>query len=75
MFLLTERCNARCVHCDIWKNKGDEGSPTAAQWSRVLDDLRSWLGPVSIVFTGGEALLKPYALELAAHAASRGFAL
>lgn len=75
MFLLTERCNARCVHCDIWKNKGDEGSPSAAQWSRVLDDLRSWLGPVWLVFTGGEALLKPYALDLAAHASSRGFAL
>jgi len=73
MFLLTELCNARCVHCDIWKNKGKEDSPSAAQWLQVLDDLRSWLGPVSIVFTGGEALLKPYATELAAHASSRGF--
>ena len=73
MFLLTELCNARCVHCDIWKNKGKEESPTAEQWSQVLDDLRSWLGPVSIVFTGGEALLKPYATELAARASARGF--
>ncbi len=75
MFLLTELCNARCVHCDIWKNKGKEDSPSASQWLKVLDDLRSWLGPVSIVFTGGEALLKPYAIELAAHASSRGFCL
>jgi MoaA/NifB/PqqE/SkfB family radical SAM enzyme len=75
MFLLTELCNARCVHCDIWKNKGKEDSPTASQWLKVLDDLRSWLGPVFIVFTGGEALLKPYATELAAHASSRGFAV
>jgi MoaA/NifB/PqqE/SkfB family radical SAM enzyme len=75
MFLLTELCNARCVHCDIWKNKGKEDSPTASEWLRVLDDLRSWLGPVSIVFTGGEALLQPYATELAAHASSRGFQL
>ena len=73
MFLLTELCNARCVHCDIWKNKGKEESPSAEQWARVLDDLRAWLGPVSIVFTGGEALLKPYATELAARASSRGF--
>jgi MoaA/NifB/PqqE/SkfB family radical SAM enzyme len=73
MFLLTELCNARCVHCDIWKNKGKEDSPTTPQWLKVLDELRSWLGPVSIVFTGGEALLKPYATELAAHASSRGF--
>ena len=74
-FLLTELCNARCVHCDIWKNKGKEDSPSASQWKQVLDDLRSWLGPVSIVFTGGEALLKPYSIELAAHASSRGFCL
>ena len=25
--LLTERCNARCVHCDIWKNRGKEVDP------------------------------------------------
>jgi MoaA/NifB/PqqE/SkfB family radical SAM enzyme len=75
MFLLTELCNARCVHCDIWKNKGKEDSPSAGQWLKVLDDLRSWLGPVSVVFTGGEALLKPYSTELAAHASSRGFFL
>jgi organic radical activating enzyme len=73
MFLLTELCNARCVHCDIWKNKGKEDSPSQAQWTQVLDDLRSWLGPVSIVFTGGEALLRPYSTELAAHASSQGF--
>jgi MoaA/NifB/PqqE/SkfB family radical SAM enzyme len=75
MFLLTELCNARCVHCDIWKNKGPEDSPSEDQWLKVLDDLRTWLGPVSIVFTGGEALLRPYATKLAAHASSCGFSL
>ncbi len=25
--LLTERCNARCLHCDIWKNRGKESTP------------------------------------------------
>jgi hypothetical protein len=24
--LLTEPCNVRCVHCDIWKNRGKEDS-------------------------------------------------
>src|ERR1041385_8582262 len=23
--MLSYRCNARCVHCDIWKNRGREG--------------------------------------------------
>jgi MoaA/NifB/PqqE/SkfB family radical SAM enzyme len=69
---LTERCNARCVHCDIWKNRGKEDRPTLAQWKAVLDDLRRWLGPVHVVITGGEALLVPFAPELVAHGSSRG---
>src|SRR5215831_17949188 len=28
LILLTELCNARCVHCDIWKNRGKEDSPS-----------------------------------------------
>jgi MoaA/NifB/PqqE/SkfB family radical SAM enzyme len=75
IFLLTERCNARCIHCDIWKNRGQEDSPTGEQWGRVLDDLRAWLGPVQVSFSGGEALLKPYTVDLVAHARSLGLFL
>ena len=75
MFLLTERCNARCVHCDIWKNKGREESPGLTGWSKVLQDLHEWVGPISVVFTGGEALLTPFAVELASYACSLGFPL
>src|SRR5512143_3089685 len=64
VILLTERCNARCVHCDIWKNRGQEEAPTVDQWKTVLSDLRRWLGPVQTTLSGGEALLKPFATEL-----------
>lgn len=70
--MMTDRCNARCVHCDIWKNRGQEASPTVEQWKQVLSDLRGWLGPVQVVFTGGEALLRSWSTELAAHASSAG---
>jgi len=70
--LLTQLCNARCVHCDIWKNRGRDDSPTTEQWLVLLTDLRRWLGPVEVVFTGGEALLKPFAPQLVAHASSIG---
>src|SRR5512134_2635434 len=60
VFLLTELCNARCLHCYIWKNRGKEDSPTVEQWKTVLSDLRSWLGPVQVSFSGGEALLRPF---------------
>jgi len=70
--LLTERCNARCIHCDIWKNRGAEDRPTLPEWKQVLKDLRHWLGPVHVVLTGGEALLNPYTIELVAYAGSIG---
>lgn len=64
VFLLTERCNARCVHCDIWKNRGPEDSPPLEMLKATLRELRDWLGPVQVTFSGGEALLKPYTTEL-----------
>jgi MoaA/NifB/PqqE/SkfB family radical SAM enzyme len=70
--LLTERCNARCLHCDIWKNRGREDQPTVAQWKAVLSDLRRWLGPIHVAFTGGEALLMPFTPELVSHASTLG---
>ena len=65
--LLTERCNARCLHCDIWKNRGAEDRPALSDWKGLLTDLRDWLGPVHVVLTGGEALLNPHTIELIAH--------
>ena len=70
--LLTERCNARCVHCDIWKNRGQEDSPSVEQWKELLRDLREWLGPVHVVFSGGEALLRAYTTDLVKFGSSLG---
>jgi MoaA/NifB/PqqE/SkfB family radical SAM enzyme len=70
--LLTERCNARCVHCDIWKNRGKEATPSVQQWKTSMRDLRRWLGPVHVVFTGGEALLMPFAAEVVSYTSSLG---
>ncbi len=75
IFLLTERCNARCLHCDIWKSKGGEQTPTVDEWKTVLKDLRTWLGPVYVGFSGGEALLRPFTPELAAYGSWLGLAL
>src|SRR4051794_20325017 len=58
-FMMTSICNAKCVHCDIWKNKGRDDSPTVAQYKSVLAEMRQWLGRVPIFFSGGEALLRP----------------
>jgi len=70
--LLTNLCNAKCVHCDIWKNKGKDDTPSVEQYKEMLSQLRRWLGPVHVVFTGGEALLRPYTPEIVGHASSIG---
>ena len=70
--MLSYRCNARCVHCDIWKNRGKEDSPSPEQWKAVLTDLRGWLGPVHVFISGGEAMLNPAAIDIAAHGSSIG---
>jgi MoaA/NifB/PqqE/SkfB family radical SAM enzyme len=70
--LMTNLCNAKCVHCDIWKNKGREETPTVEQYKLALSELRAWLGPAPIFFTGGEALLRPYTVDLLAHASRIG---
>lgn len=73
----TMRCNARCLHCDIYK---PEHTPpdelTAAEWSEVLGRLRRWLGrgaPLSV--TGGEILMRRDAFEVLERAASLDFAI
>ena len=71
-FLMTNLCNAKCVHCDIWKNKGKDDTPAVDQYKATLSELRSWLGPVPVFFSGGEALLRPYVPEVLGHAASIG---
>jgi MoaA/NifB/PqqE/SkfB family radical SAM enzyme len=75
LLLITERCNARCCHCDIWQNRGKEDSPTLEQWKAALTDVRRWLGPVQVVLTGGEALLIPFTPELVQHGSSIGLLL
>jgi len=72
LMLITERCNARCCHCDIWQNRGKEDQPTLEQWKAALSDLRRWLGPIQVTLTGGEALLIPFTPELVQHGSSIG---
>jgi MoaA/NifB/PqqE/SkfB family radical SAM enzyme len=72
VILLTERCNAACIHCDIWKNRGKEDAPAPERWKAVLTEMRDWLGPVHVALSGGEALLRPATIDLVAHGAASG---
>lgn len=69
---ITMRCNSRCAHCNIWNMDFDEREMTSEQWFHVLDELRRWLGPLRMVFTGGEALLRDDLLSILEHAVHLG---
>jgi MoaA/NifB/PqqE/SkfB family radical SAM enzyme len=69
------RCNSRCAHCNIWKPEFIEQELATEEWLRALDDLRSWLGPFRMVFTGGEALLREDMLKILGHAVKLGISV
>jgi len=68
---MTMRCNSRCVHCNIWDMDFGEQELTTDEWRRSLDGLHEWLGSFSMVFTGGEALLRDDMLEILTYAVNK----
>lgn len=58
---LTNRCNLRCLMCQIPEEKTQELS--TAQWKKTIKDVSS-LGVQTIVFSGGEPLLREDIFEL-----------
>ncbi len=69
---MTDHCTAKCLHCDIWKNTDRENRLPLENWKSFLSDLREWLGPIHMTFTGGEALMNPDTPEVVAHAVQQG---
>jgi MoaA/NifB/PqqE/SkfB family radical SAM enzyme len=70
---LTYSCNWRCVFCYNPRHF-DRARMGLAEWTRVLDDLRT-LGTLTVTLTGGEPLSHPEFLAIARAARERGFAL
>jgi MoaA/NifB/PqqE/SkfB family radical SAM enzyme len=64
------RCNCRCVMCDIWR-RTVEREIDQAELDRHLDDIVS-LGVEQVVLTGGEPLMHTDLFRLAAPLRARG---
>ena len=72
IIVLTNRCNAECVHCNSWKlTKIDE--LTTVEWKDALLNLRKWLGPIFLSVTGGETFIKKDFIEIIEYGAGLGF--
>ncbi len=67
---ITYRCNNDCAHCYNARARNYPELSTA-EWKQVID--KAWaLGIPHIIFTGGEATLRPDLPELIAHAEGNG---
>ncbi len=70
---ITSQCHLTCEHCkSIVYDRRDELD--TATWKAILTDLKK-MGTMSLVFTGGEAFLRPDLLELLAFADGLQFKL
>ncbi len=61
---VTTKCQANCVHCSAARHKrSDRQELSTQEWKRVIRESEK-LGVVTVVFTGGEPLLRPDIYEL-----------
>jgi len=69
---ITRQCNLKCVHCYNDSGVGKEFNDiTTDKAKSVLDDLAQ-LGVPSVLFSGGEPLMRPDLFELIQHAGRAG---
>jgi 12,18-didecarboxysiroheme deacetylase len=69
---VTRRCNLRCVHCYAQADdQVRQDELTTGEGKTLLDDLAGFGSPV-ILFSGGEPLVRPDLVELAAYAVRLG---
>jgi len=62
----TQRCNLHCAHCySDSKNREYPGELTTAEGLHLIDELADF-GVPTVLFSGGEPLMRPDLLELAA---------
>jgi MoaA/NifB/PqqE/SkfB family radical SAM enzyme len=68
-WLVTRKCNYRCVGCNVWKEQ-DENELSAAEIKKGLDILKD-MGIVELTISGGDPLLRPDIAEILDYASER----
>lgn len=54
---VTEKCNSRCITCNVWKEQADKPDLTSADFDNLFNQLKA-VRIRNIGFYGGEALLR-----------------
>ncbi len=69
---VTKKCNLRCIHCYAHADSaGTDDELSTEEGKKLIDDLAGFGSPV-ILFSGGEPLMRPDLIELAAYAVEKG---
>lgn len=68
-WLVTRKCNYRCVGCNVWKEQ-DDRELSAAEIKKGMDILKE-AGVVELVISGGDPLLRPDIDEIIDYATDR----
>lgn len=72
---ITRTCNLKCIHCySSSENKKYTGELTTEEAKKVIDDLAEFEVP-TLLFSGGEPLIRYDLFELAQYAKTRGLSL
>ena len=70
-WMTTNRCNLHCKHC--YQNAGfEKNEELTTQEAKILIDSIARAGFKIMIFSGGEALMRPDITGLIAHASARG---
>ena len=71
---ITDRCNARCLTCERWKNTNNSKEISqelsVEEWKKFLLGLSKWIKPCWVVFTGGDPFVKEGFYEILRYANS-----
>jgi len=69
---VTDRCNARCLTCERWKNAANSEivsqELSIGEWKKLLLDLSKWMSTPWVTFTGGEPFVKEGFYEMLEYA-------
>ena len=71
---VTSRCNLNCIHCHATGGEADPMELSTDEGKRLIDQIAKIEAFRTLVFTGGEPLVRPDILELLRHSKNAGLA-
>jgi AdoMet-dependent heme synthase len=71
---VTTACNLTCIHCHAVSGKPDPNELSTDEGKRLIDQIAEVSGFRTLVYTGGEPLVRPDIFDLLKHSKEVGFA-